>query len=438
MTTAGHAPALAERLIQAAVDYESGRCSSRELAEARAAVESAIPAPAQPTRDQELEAEVSRLRERLELLAVGFDVPDGGKYIADWQARIKKYRALAAQPPAAPVETATKSAPGSSAPHNTGERPPSSDAADTGADTQCSAGNGGTPRDWFGDLNERVGKGLNAPLEPSAGQAEAIPEGFVSVELLQIARATADRLREENAILRASNKSIFSAIDASEDRLRSVEDLRMGDVAMEFRRLRETLFAKSDLAKGPNTERQASSAGNGDAWPPLKMALWRVLMDEKLNDGHYIAAFEFIEKLYAAVAPHVQRQIKFEVEDYVRDYEFRGDGGDYKPTEAEQEVLIDAIHGAIHQLEQRIPTEPQPTGTAAYWKERHDLVLRKHIECCGQVGAATREALEIAEDVLSRSPYSTAIWPNGMHPNTGIEKIRAALALTRPPLGGEK
>jgi hypothetical protein len=104
---------------------------------------------------------------------------------------------------------------------------------------------------------------LNAPLEPSAGQAEAIPEGFVSVELLQIARATADRLREENAILRASNKSIFSAIDASEDRLRSVEDLRMGDVAMEFRRLRETLFAKSDLAKGPNTERQASSAGNG-------------------------------------------------------------------------------------------------------------------------------------------------------------------------------
>jgi hypothetical protein len=43
-----------------------------------------------------------------------------------------------------------------------------------------------------------------------------------------------------------------------------------------------------------------------------------------------------------------------------------------------------------------------------------------------------REALEIAEDVLSRAPFSTAIWPNGMHPNTGIEKIRKALALTRP------
>jgi len=36
------AAALAERLIQAAVDYESGRCSRRELSDARAAVEAAI------------------------------------------------------------------------------------------------------------------------------------------------------------------------------------------------------------------------------------------------------------------------------------------------------------------------------------------------------------------------------------------------------------
>lgn len=39
-----------------------------------------------------------------------------------------------------------------------------------------------------------------------------------------------------------------------------------------------------------------------------------------------------------------------------------------------------------------------------------------------------REALELAEDVLSRSPFSTDIWPNGVHPNTGITKIRAALS----------
>ncbi|MCK1459121.1 hypothetical protein IVB34_12215 [Bradyrhizobium sp. 2] len=35
----------------------------------------------------------------------------------------------------------------------------------------------------------------------------------------------------------------------------------------------------------------------------------------------------------------------------------------------------------------------------------------------GPKGAAVHEALEIAEDVLSRAPFSTAIWPNGMHPN---------------------
>lgn len=41
--------------------------------------------------------------------------------------------------------------------------------------------------------------------------------------------------------------------------------------------------------------------------------------------------------------------------------------------------------------------------------------------------ARMKKALELAEDVLSRSPYSTAIWPNGMHPNAGISQIRAAL-----------
>jgi hypothetical protein len=38
-------------------------------------------------------------------------------------------------------------------------------------------------------------------------------------------------------------------------------------------------------------------------WPPLKMALWKVLMDENLNDGHYIKAFKLIEKLYNAAQP---------------------------------------------------------------------------------------------------------------------------------------
>lgn len=39
-----------------------------------------------------------------------------------------------------------------------------------------------------------------------------------------------------------------------------------------------------------------------------------------------------------------------------------------------------------------------------------------------------REALVLAEDILSRAPFSTCIWPNGMHPQKGIGIIRAALS----------
>lgn len=51
----------------------------------------------------------------------------------------------AAQPPAAPVETATKSAPVFLASQSDTERLPSSDAAGAGADTRCSAATGDEP-----------------------------------------------------------------------------------------------------------------------------------------------------------------------------------------------------------------------------------------------------------------------------------------------------
>jgi hypothetical protein len=35
-----------------------------------------------------------------------------------------------------------------------------------------------------------------------------------------------------------------------------------------------------------------------------------------------------------------------------------------------------------------------------------------------------RESLILAEDVLSRAPFSTGIWPNGMHPQRGMQQIR--------------
>ena len=47
--------------------------------------------------------------------------------------------------------------------------------------------------------------------------------------------------------------------------------------------------------------------------------------------------------------------------------------------------------------------------------------LEKRIE-------ALEAALRLAEDVLSRAPFSTDIWPNGMHPQRGITIIREALA----------
>lgn len=47
------------------------------------------------------------------------------------------------------------------------------------------------------------------------------------------------------------------------------------------------------------------------------------------------------------------------------------------------------------------------------------------------------DALVLAEDVLSRFPYSSELWPNGTHPNSGIEQIRAAIAKATGQEGSE-
>jgi hypothetical protein len=75
---------------------------------------------------------------------------------------------LAAQPPAAPVETATKSAPVLGPPQNNAERLPSSDAAGAGAGTQCSADNAGatelSPECQCCDAGERCRGFCEQPL----------------------------------------------------------------------------------------------------------------------------------------------------------------------------------------------------------------------------------------------------------------------------------
>lgn len=46
------------------------------------------------------------------------------------------------------------------------------------------------------------------------------------------------------------------------------------------------------------------------------------------------------------------------------------------------------------------------------------------------------KALTLAQDILSRRPFSDALWPNGMHPQIVITQIRDALALVGTVTGG--
>jgi hypothetical protein len=60
--------------------------------------------------------------------------------------------------------------------------------------------------------------------------------------------------------------------------------------------------------KQPTMEPRLSPPGSSEAnheWPPLKKALWRAVISENMNDGHYIPAFKFVEKLFkvASEAP---------------------------------------------------------------------------------------------------------------------------------------
>lgn len=79
---------------------------------------------------------------------------------------------------------------------------------------------------------------------------------------------------------------------------------------------------------------------------------------------------------------------------------------------------------------QRIIERDYPNGQLA-------IDIRNALSGTQPQPAQVTEALAIAEDVLSRAPFSTAILPNGMHPQVVIEKIRAALAYTHPRGGGK-
>jgi hypothetical protein len=85
-------------------------------------------------------------------------------------------------------------------------------------------------------------------------------------------------------------------------------------------------------------------------------------------------------------------------------------------TDANDEPLF-----ALHSGE----AEQTPAGMIN-WKMEAERANRLLADTQSQL-VKCREALVLAEDVLSRAPFSTQLWPNGMHPNRGIEQIRSAL-----------
>lgn len=76
----------------------------------------------------------------------------------------------------------------------------------------------------------------------------------------------------------------------------------------------------------------------------------------------------------------------------------------------------------------------------AVWED-HARIIGRNIRAAA-VSYDLLSALILAEDVLARFPFSSEIWPDGTHPNTGIEQIRTAIhkATGSPspsPLGGK-
>lgn len=102
--------------------------------------------------------------------------------------------------------------------------------------------------------------------------------------------------------------SLLSVIEAEARRIASMYPVA-SDGHNTFRIFADWLASlATQPPAAPVEPHERSSAATGDAWPPLKMALWRVLMAENLNDGHYIKAFDLIEKLHSAAVTATEPQ----------------------------------------------------------------------------------------------------------------------------------
>ncbi len=95
-------------------------------------------------------------------------------------------------------------------------------------------------------------------------------------------------------------------------------------------------------------------------------------------------------------------------------------------TEWILEFQLDEARDLIRELEAEVErltaTNAATRSTFTRLADERDRALDSSLET-----KRLRAALILAEDVLSRSPFSNHMWPNGMHPQVGMEQIRAAL-----------
>jgi hypothetical protein len=66
---------------------------------------------------------------------------------------------------------------------------------------------------------------------------------------------------------------------------------------------------------------------------------------------------------------------------YAAEYEFRGDGGDYTPTDGERTMIEDAIHGYLGQFDEPTSAERSAVGVKEGWQlvpktMTHDMLSR--------------------------------------------------------------
>lgn len=81
----------------------------------------------------------------------------------------------------------------------------------------------------------------------------------------------------------------------------------------------------------------------------------------------------------------------------------------------------------------RIPAEGELPRDRAF--EAYRAAMQRKVDRLEALVEDANKALVLAEDILSRAPFSTGIWPNGMHPQRGIDIIRAAITSTVLPSG---